>query len=299
MAAYQAANTGLDESQFDMLRKLELTGAQFAELRDHCREAGIEFLSTAFDLESVAALRELGIRRWKVPSGEVTDLPYLEKIAETGLPVILSTGMCEMAEVEQAVAALRQGGSRDITLLHCTSEYPAPYGEVNLRAMLTMREKFGLPVGYSDHTAGIEIPIAAAALGAGVIEKHFTLDRTMPGPDHRASLEPEELRAMVQAVRHVESALGDGVKAPGPSERKNIAVVRKSIVAARPIRRGERLTAENLTAKRPGGGLSPMRWHEVLGTAAIRDFAADEPLELAGTAPEARAGENTPQVRPE
>lgn len=216
---------------------------------------------------------------WKIPSGEVTNLPYLIEVAKTGGKVVMSTGMCEMREIEAAVEMLKKYGAGEITLLHCNTEYPTPYEDVNLRAMGTLRDTFHCPVGYSDHTSGIEIPIAAAALGAVVIEKHFTLDRSMEGPDHKASLEPNELTAMVRGIRHIEHSLGDGMKKVSPSEEKNIAIARKSIVALHPIRKGEMLTEENLTVKRPGSGISPMRWFDLLGTKAVRDFEGDELIE--------------------
>lgn len=278
-ADYQKDTTG-DGSQADMLTKLELSYDAFSRLKQYCEEVGITFLSTPFDLESAAFLDQLGVPFWKIPSGEVTNLPYLEALAKTGRPVVMSTGMCEMDEIEAALRVLREHETSDIRLLHCNTEYPTPFADVNLRAMETMRNAFGVEVGYSDHTKGIEVPIAAAALGATIIEKHFTLDRNMDGPDHKASLEPEELAAMVSAIRNIEQALGSGEKTASPSERKNIAVARKSIVAKRSIKAGERLTEDNLTVKRPGSGISPMRWGDVLGTAAIRDFEEDEMIEL-------------------
>lgn len=278
-ADYQKATTG-DGSQADMLTKLELSYDAFSRLKQYCEEVGITFLSTPFDLESVAFLDALGVPFWKIPSGEVTNLPYLEALAKTGRPVVMSTGMCEMDEIEAALRVLREHGTSDIRLLHCNTEYPTPFADVNLRAMETMRRAFGVEVGYSDHTRGIEVPIAAVALGATIIEKHFTLDRNMDGPDHKASLEPDELAAMVSAIRNIEQALGSGEKTASPSERKNIAVARKSIVAKRAIKAGERLTEDNLTVKRPGSGVSPMRWRDVLGTAAIRDFEEDEMIEV-------------------
>lgn len=275
MAEYQKKNMQMDKSQKEMLKDLILPFDDFLELARYCKVRGITFLSTPFDIESIHFLDNL-VGLWKVPSGEITNYPYLREIARTGRPVIMSTGMCEMEEVKAAVKVLRENGSTDITLLHCNTEYPTPMQDVNLRAMCTLREETGLPVGYSDHTQGIEVPVAAAAMGAVVIEKHLTLDRSMEGPDHKASLEPEELRAMVQAVRNVEAALGDGVKRPSLSELKNRDVARKSIVAKRNIRKGEIFTEENLTAKRPGNGLSPMRWNEVVGLAADRDYGQDE-----------------------
>lgn len=278
-ADYQKATTG-DGSQADMLSKLELSYDAFSRLKQYCEEVGITFLSTPFDLESVAFLDALGVPFWKIPSGEVTNLPYLEALAKTGRPVVMSTGTCEMDEIEAALRVLRENGTSDIRLLHCNTEYPTPFADVNLRAMETMRRAFGVEVGYSDHTRGIEVPIAAVALGATIIEKHFTLDRNMEGPDHKASLEPDELAAMVSAIRNIEQALGSGEKTASPSEQKNIAVARKSIVAKRAIKAGERLTEDNLTVKRPGSGVSPMRWRDVLGTAAIRDFEEDEMIEV-------------------
>lgn len=280
MAEYQKKNLGVDEPQDVMLSRLTLKREEYAALADYCREAGIQFLSTPFDLESVAFLEELGCSMWKIPSGEITNYPYLVEIARTGKDIILSTGMSTLQEVEDALAVLRGNGAGKITLLHCTTNYPTPMEDVNLNAMLTLKNRCGCAVGYSDHTRGIEVPIAAVALGAEVIEKHFTLDRRMEGPDHRASLEPEELEAMVRAIRNIEKALGDGIKVPSASEKANIAVVRKSIIAAVPIRAGEILTRENLTTKRPGTGISPMRWNEVLGTRAVRDFEEDELIEV-------------------
>lgn len=285
-AAYQKAATGAEESQLDMVRKLMLPFRDFPVLKAHCERIGIGFLSTPFDTESLAFLETLNPPFWKIPSGEVTNLPYLLAIAKTRRPVVMSTGMCELEEIAAAIRILQENGTptgedgkAKITLLHCNTEYPTPYQDANLRAMITLRERFGLPVGYSDHTPGIEIPLAAAALGASVLEKHFTLDRTMEGPDHKASLEPGELAAMIRGIRHVEAALGNGVKTVSPSERKNRDIARKSIVAARAIQKGETLTEENLTTKRPGNGASPMRWFEVLGSAAIRDFGEDELIE--------------------
>ena len=278
-AAYQEGTTG-EGTQADMLKQLELSYDAFRELKAHCDRIGIRFLSTPFDPDSIAFLDTMDMPFWKVPSGEVTNAPYLAAIGKTGKPVVLSTGMCTLEEVGAAIRVLRENGSGEIRLLQCNTEYPTPFEDVNLRAMATMREVFGLETGYSDHTRGIEAPIAAAALGAGIIEKHFTLDRNMEGPDHKASLEPGELAAMVRAIRHIELALGTGVKTPSPSEQKNIAAARKSLVAARAIRQGETLTAENLAVKRPGTGVSPMRWDEVIGTKAIRDFEEDELIEL-------------------
>lgn len=280
-AEYQQRNAQ-DDSQYAMLKKLELSQEQHYELIDYCKQRGVRFLSTAFDFESVDFLHSLNLGVWKIPSGEITNYPYLKKIAQFGEPVILSTGMSTNEDIDAAIKALCNNGLKheQITLLHCNTEYPTPMQDVNLRAMDAMRERFGVAVGYSDHTPGIEVPIAAVALGAEVIEKHFTLDKTLPGPDHKASLEPQELKAMVSAIRNIEQALGDGEKHVSESERKNMPIARKSIVAARDIKQGELLTEDNLTTKRPGSGISPMRWEEVIGTQAIRDFKTDELIEL-------------------
>lgn len=279
-ADYQTKNTGTEESQLEMVKKLLLPVDAFYEIKAYCGKLGIEFLSTPFDLDSIDFLERLDMSVWKIPSGEVTNLPYLIKIAKTGRPIIMSTGMCNMQEVETAVHYLKEYGADDIRLLHCTTEYPAPFEEINLRAMNALREKFHVPVGYSDHSKGIEVPIAAVAMGACVIEKHFTLDRNMPGPDHKASLEPAELKAMVSAIRNIEMALGTGEKTVSVSEQKNMIVARKSIVAKKRIKQGESFSEENITTKRPGSGISPMKWFDVLGTAAIRDFEEDELIEL-------------------
>lgn len=279
-AEYQKVNTGSEGSQLDMCLELTLPYPAFAELAQTCREEGITFLSTPFTVDSVEYLNTIDMPFWKIPSGEITHLPYLIAIAKTGKPVVLSTGMCTMEEIETAMKVLREYGTQKITLLHCNTEYPTPFGDVNLRAMQTMREKFLVEVGYSDHTTGIEIPIAAVAMGAAVIEKHFTLDRNMPGPDQKASLEPGELASMVCAIRNVERAMGNGIKTPSPSESRNIAIARKSIVAARDIVKGELLTEENIMAKRPAKGLSPMCWFDVIGTYAKRDYREDELIEL-------------------
>ncbi len=275
-AEYQKENTGEEGSQYEMVKKLELSFGQFREIQAYCKKKGILFLSTPFDLDSIDFLREIEIPFWKIPSGEITNLPYLENIAATGKDIVLSTGMCTMEEIESTVAILRKNGAGGITLLHCNTEYPTPFEDVNLRAMKTMAETFGLPVGYSDHTTGIEVPIAAVAMGAVVIEKHFTLDKNMEGPDHKASLEPDELKQMVLAIRHIERALGSGSKSPSNSEKKNIDIARKSIVAGRDIAAGETFTEENLRIKRPGNGISPMRWYEIIGKKAIKDFKEDE-----------------------
>lgn len=275
-AEYQKQTTGTEESQLEMLKKLALTQEDFLELKTYCRQQGIGFLSTPFDLDSIHFLDKLNMDFWKLPSGEITNLSYLLEIARTEKPVVMSTGMCGMEEIGQAIDCLKKAGTPEITLLHCNTEYPTPMEDVNLKAMITMEKEFCLPVGYSDHTQGIEIPVAAAALGACVLEKHFTLDRGMEGPDHQASLEPEELKAMVTAVRNVEEALGSGKKEPSQSEQKNRAVARKSIVAKCRIKKGERFSEENLTVKRPGTGISPMRWPELMGQTADRDYAEDE-----------------------
>ena len=278
-AEYQKNTTG-GGSQEEMLKKLELSYDDFAALKEYCDRIGICFLSTPFDPESIDFLNTLEMPFWKIPSGEVTNYPYLRAIAKTGKPVVMSTGMCSLEEIRAAIRALKENGAGEIRLLHCNTEYPTPFEDVNLKAMQTLREEFGLETGYSDHTQGIEVPVAAAALGAVIIEKHFTLDRNMEGPDHKASLEPEELAGMVRTIRNIEKAVGTGIKTPSPSERKNMAVARKSIVAKERIRAGETLTEENLAAKRPGTGISPMRWNEVIGMKAVRDFEEDEQIEL-------------------
>lgn len=283
-ADYQIENTGKkEESQLEMVKKLELSYDDHQVLIDYCHELGIKFFSTAFDFDSIEYLHSLGLGLWKIPSGEVTNYPFLKRIAAYNEKTILSTGMCDMEDVRAAVDALYKNGlsKENLILLHCNTEYPTPFEDVNLKAMDALREEFGVEVGYSDHTKGIEVPIAAVALGATVIEKHFTLDRTLPGPDHKASLEPDELKAMVSAIRNIEKAVGgDGTKHVSESERKNIAIARKSIVAACDIKAGDVFTEENLTVKRPGSGVSPMRWEEVLGMKAKRDFNEDELIEL-------------------
>ena len=280
MAEYQKKNTGKEESQFEMVKRLELSFDEFRKIKEYCDRVEIQFLSTPFDLKSVDFLNELGVPFFKIPSGEITNYPYLIKIAHTGKPVVMSTGMCEPDEILAAINVLEKNGSGEITLLHCNTEYPTPLKDVNLYAMRTMKKMFGKKVGYSDHTKGIEVPVAAVALGACVIEKHFTLDKNMPGPDHKASLEPDELGRMVKNIRNIEIALGDGVKRVSESERKNIAIARKSIVARRNIQEGEILTEDNLAVKRPGTGINPMQWMEVLGTRAVRDFKEDELIEI-------------------
>lgn len=281
-AEYQKDTDGNERSQLDMCRAIHLPLTDYTELKALCEEVGIGFMSTPFDLVSIDTLNELGQDYMKVPSGEITNLPYLRKIAAGNTPVIMSTGMATMEEIKEAIDILTAGALTldDITVLHCNTEYPTPMCDVNLSAMQTMRRELGVKAGYSDHTQGIEVPIAAVALGASVIEKHFTLDRSLPGPDHRASLEPDELAAMVRAIRNIEQALGDGCKRVSDSERKNMVVARKSIVTQRAIRKGEVFSEDNITVKRPGNGVSPMMWDSVLGLHAVRDFAEDEPISL-------------------
>ncbi len=283
-AEYQQKNIGKEgDSQYQMLKKLELSPEEHQILINYCNELGIKFFSTAFDFDSMDYLHSLNLGLWKIPSGEVTNYPFLKRIAQYNEKTILSTGMCDMDDVRAAVNALYKNGlsKENLILLHCNTEYPTPFEDVNLKAMDALRKEFGVEVGYSDHTKGIEVPIAAVALGATVIEKHFTLDRNMEGPDHKASLEPDELKAMVSAIRNIEQAVGgDGTKHVSESERKNIAIARKSIVAARDIKSGEVFTEENLTVKRPGSGISPMRWEEVLGMKAKRNFNEDELIEI-------------------
>lgn len=279
MADYQKKNTGVEESQKDMLKKLLLDFDEFVELASYCNAVGIRFLSTPFDIESVKFLNDFQ-DIWKVPSGEITNYPYLVEIGKTKKKVILSTGMADMDEIRAAINVLKEHGTEDITILHCTTEYPAPIRDVNLNVMNSMREAFGFSVGYSDHTQGIEVALAAVALGATVIEKHFTLDRNLPGPDHKASLEPDELMAMVNSIRKVELSLGSSEKRPSEVEMKNRLVARKSIVAKTTIKAGDFLTENNITTKRPGLGVNPMRWNEVLGTKAVRNFEEDELIEL-------------------
>lgn len=281
-AEYQKETTGAEESQLEMCRKIHLRLEDYAPLAEICREVGIGFMSTPFDLVSIDCLAPLGMDYWKIPSGEITNLPYLRKIARKGGKVILSTGMSELCEVEAALEVLEDNGigRADVALLHCNTQYPTPMCDVNLRAMEQLAALHPGAVGYSDHTVGIEVPVAAVAMGARIIEKHFTLDRNLPGPDHKASLEPAELASMVSAIRNIELAIGSGKKHVSDSERPNIVVARKSIVAATDIRKGDLLTENNITVKRPGNGISPMKWDAVLGTAAIRDFLADELIEL-------------------
>ena len=281
-AAYQTAASGIVESQHAMLERLELTRAMHETLMAHCALRDIGFFSSGFDLESLDLLNELGMRRVKIPSGELTNLPYLRHVGNFGVPVLLSTGMAPLDEIGAALDVLERAGAPRalVTVLHCSTEYPTPMDEVNLRAMNSIRDTFGVNVGYSDHTRGIEVATAAVALGATVIEKHFTLDRTLPGPDHAASLEPAELTAMVADIRNIERALGDGVKRPTPSEVRNMPIVRKSLVASRPIRAGEPFTSANVGIKRPGSGVSPMRWDDAMGRSAPRDFQPDDLIEF-------------------
>jgi N,N'-diacetyllegionaminate synthase len=278
-AGYQKETTGSDESQLEMVKKLELDEKAHTLLKQHCQDKGIQFLSTPFDLESIDLLNRLGLEIFKIPSGEITNLPYLRKMGALKKRLILSTGMADLGEIEDALDVLTESGTpiENITVLHCNTEYPTPLEDINLKAMLTIRKAFpGIAVGYSDHTIGIEVPIAAVAMGATVIEKHFTLDRNLPGPDHRASLEPHELIAMISGIRNIEKALGTGIKKPSPSELKNKSIARKSIVAAVPIKEGETFTEINITAKRPGTGITPMRWDEILGQFAQKDYEKDD-----------------------
>jgi len=279
-AVYQKQQTSSEESQLDMICKLALSFDEFTELNEHCKIKGIEFLSTPFDFESIDFLNNIGMKVWKIPSGEITNLPHLIKIAKLGKPIILSTGMSTICEIKDAIKILNENGAGEITVLHCTTEYPAPYEDVNLMAMKTMKDELGVPIGYSDHTEGIEVSIVATAMGATVIEKHFTLDRNMEGPDHKASLEPDELEKMIKGIRNIELSIGDGEKKPMQSEQENIDIARKSIVAKCDIKKGKLFTDDNLTVKRPGNGISPMRWFEIVGSVAIRNFKEDELIEL-------------------
>lgn len=280
-ACYQKENTGnSDEKQIDMLKKLELSFDDFSKIKKYCDESGILFLSTPFDFQSIEFLNSIEMPLYKIPSGEITNLPYLIKIAETGKEVILSTGMCDMEEIKEAINALEKYGTKKISLLHCTTEYPAPFDEVNLNAILTLKKEFNLDVGYSDHTEGIEVSIAAVAMGASIIEKHFTLDKNMSGPDHKASLNPIELREMIKSIRNIEKSMGSPEKKPTNSELKNREIARKSIVAAKDIVKGQDFTDDNITVKRPGNGISPMRWFDIIGKTASRDYKEDELIEL-------------------
>lgn len=278
-ADYQIENTGVVESQYQMLKRLELTDENHHILIDYCDKKGVKFLSTAFDFESIEFLKDK-LDFYKIPSGEITNLPYLIKVAKLKLPIVMSTGMANMQEVKEALAVLIAHGinKKDVTILHCNTEYPTPMKDVNLLAMKTIEKELGVKIGYSDHTLGIEIPIAAVTLGATVIEKHFTIDKTMEGPDHKASLEPNELKAMVIGIRAIELAMGNGIKTPSESEQKNIKIARKSIVALTDIKEGELFNESNITVKRPGNGISPMKWNEVLGSRASRNYKADELL---------------------
>ena len=281
-AEYQKILTDKSESQFEMIKKLELDKSAHDELIKHCEEKGIRFLSTAFDHDSIELLADLNIPLYKIPSGEITNLPYLRHIGRMGKPIILSTGMSTLEEVQKALNVLLESGAEKekITILHCNTEYPTPMEDVNLKAMLTIREELGVNIGYSDHTLGIEVPIAAVAMGATVIEKHFTLDRTLTGPDHAASLEPHELKSMVTAIRNIKKAMGDGIKKPSPSETRNIPIARKSIVAKKPIKKGERYSEENITVKRPGTGISPMQWDSIIVQISKKDFNKDDLIEI-------------------
>lgn len=279
-ADYQKQTTDANESQLKMLEKLALTQNDFFELKAYCIECGVGFISTPFDLDSISFLNKLNMDFWKVPSGEITNLPYLEAIARTGRDVVMSTGMCNIDEIKEAVEVLEQNGTKSIALLHCNTQYPTPFEDVNLKAMLHIQAETSKVVGYSDHTVGIEVPVAAVALGAQIIEKHFTLDKNMDGPDHKASLEPGELKAMVSAIRNIEQSLGNGTKIMTASEKQNAPIARKSIVAACHINEGDVFTSENITTKRPGSGISPMQWYKVLGQVAKRDFLEDEMIEL-------------------
>ncbi len=272
-AEYQKKTTDASESQLDMTRKLEMPYEKHQALIDYCKTKNVGILSAPFDNESIDFLEKLGLKTFKIPSGEITNLPYLRKINSYKKNVILSTGMSTLKEIEWALNILKDCR---VSLLHCTTEYPCPYEGVNLRAIETLKNEFHLPTGYSDHTKGIEVAIAAVALGAEIIEKHFTLDKNMPGPDHKASLEPDELKAMVEAIRHVDVSLGNGRKEPAECEKKNMIVARKSLVAKRNIKKGEIFTPDNLTTKRPGNGISPMRWDEFIGTPASQDYNEDE-----------------------
>lgn len=280
-ADYQIANT-VDsiDTQYQMLKKLELSHKDHEQIITHCKEKGVQFFSTAFDLDSLQYLKDVGLNLVKIPSGEITNLPYLRTASKLFSKVILSTGMSTMEDIAAAVEVFRKESITDISILHCNTEYPTPMKDVNLKAMLAIRDRFGVEIGYSDHTLGIEVPIAAVAMGATIVEKHFTLDNTMEGPDHAASVEPKELKEMVGAIRNIELAIsGSGLKEPSESERKNIAVARKSIVAARPIVKGEIFSESNLTVKRPGNGISPMEWDNVIGKVAMRDFMEGDLIE--------------------
>ena len=281
-APYQRLLTEDKESQQKMLKNLELPEESYYELKKHCADANIEFLTTAFDLDSLSFINKLNLKRFKIPSGEITNYPYLKKIGSSGLPIILSTGMSKLDEIRDAIDVLVKFGTskNDLTILHCTTEYPTPFGEVNLNAMQTILKTFGTNIGYSDHTEGIEVAIAAVALGAKVIEKHITLDNKMKGPDHAASLEPNIFKQMVKCIRNIEISFGDGIKKPSESEIKNLVIVRKSLVARKYIKKGELFTEENLTTKRPGNGIDPMNWNKIIGTLSSKDFKPDELIDL-------------------
>ena len=281
-AEYQLLLTDNKESQQKMLKNLELSEGDYYELKKHCEEAKIEFLTSAFDLDSISFIKKLNLKRLKIPSGEITNYPYLKKIGSLGLPIILSTGMSKLYEIKDAIDVLIKFGTpkKDLTVLHCTTEYPAPFKEVNLNAMLTILKTFGTNIGYSDHTEGIEVAIAAVALGAKVIEKHITLDNGMKGPDHQASLEPNIFKGMVRCIRNIEISFGDGIKKPSQSEIKNLKIVRKSLVAKQNIKKGELFTEENLTTKRPGIGIDPMNWNKIIGTTSSKDFNPDDLINL-------------------
>lgn len=281
-AIYQTKTTSAEETQYEMIKKLEFGVKEHLKLIAYCRKKKIEFISSPFDNESIELLIKLKLKTLKIPSGEITNLPYLRKIAQTNCKIILSTGMAALREIEDAIDVLTDNGTKrdNITVLHCNTEYPTPFEDVNLKAMLTIKEAFKLKVGYSDHTRGIEIPIAAVSLGAHIIEKHFTLDRKMVGPDHKASLEPTEFKMMVESIRNTEKAIGTGIKKPSKSEEKNINIARKSVVAIRNINKGEFFTENNIGVKRPGIGISPMRWDEIIGRTAIKDFKIDDIIEL-------------------
>ena len=277
-AKYQKVTTGKKENQLTMLKKLEMNIECHEILKEYCEKIDIEFLSTPFDIKSVDELRRLNLRRWKIPSGEITNLPYLRHIGACKMPIVLSTGMANLSEIELALETIEQAGTErnKITLLHCTTEYPAPFNEINLNAMRTMESTFKVRVGYSDHSRGITIPIAAVALGASIIEKHITLDRNMEGPDHKASIEPNEFSSMVRSIREIEVALGDGIKRPTPREKENMKVVRKSIVAAKPIKKGEEFDEENLTTKRPAIGISPIHYDAFVGKRSNEDYEINQ-----------------------
>lgn len=279
-AEYQSNNLNNDDSQLEMLKKLSLSNDEFVKINDYCQKVSIKFLSTPFDLDSIDFLNDFNMPFWKIPSGEITNYPYLVKLAKTHKDIVMSTGMSELKEIEEAIKVLKDNACGEISLLHCNTEYPTPFEDVNLKAMLTLKDKFNVQIGYSDHTRGIEVPIAAVAMGATIIEKHFTLDRNMKGPDHKASLEPDELKQMVDCVRNIEKALGDGIKKVSNSEKKNIDIARKSIVANCNIKKGEVFTEINITTKRPGNGINPMLWNEVIGKLAKKDFSEDELIEL-------------------